>query len=343
MRRVLFLATIAVATWCPPVHAQFHHREHEFHPGPRFAPFERHSLPPREGQAESIAPHHPGEPGKTAHKSDSQLCDSPDADPDAAIEACGRIIARGQVRGGYSLPVAYVHRGQAYDDKGDFDHAVADFSEAIRLKPAMAGYFVLRGDASEKSGNTDAARDDYRRAANLDPKNQEALKSLKRIETRSSVNVAGAPAAAPAPVASATQVTNVAPTTQVTNATPPAAAAAIPPTAAVVATAAAASQAPDKAALSRTSVAEASPIGPAGAVKPSAVAAAQSGPADGTRVALVIGNGAYVNANRLPNPPNDAHAIAEVLRQIGFDVKEGENLDHAAMETLLHEFLHKAH
>ena len=59
-------------------------------------------------------------------------------------------------------------------------------------------------------------------------------------------------------------------------------------------------------------------------------------------MALVIGNGAYANANVLPNPPNDAHAIAGVLRKIGFDVQEGENLDHAAMESQLHEFLHKA-
>jgi uncharacterized caspase-like protein len=59
-------------------------------------------------------------------------------------------------------------------------------------------------------------------------------------------------------------------------------------------------------------------------------------------VALVIGNGAYVNANQLPNPPNDAHAIAGALRDIGFDVIEGINLNHATMETQFHDFLHKA-
>lgn len=38
-----------------------------------------------------------------------------------------------------------------------------------------------------------------------------------------------------------------------------------------------------------------------------------------TRVALVIGNGAYVKAGRLANPANDAHAIAGMLRAAGFD------------------------
>ena|GEM_PF-2974049 len=44
--------------------------------------------------------------------------------------------------------------------------------------------------------------------------------------------------------------------------------------------------------------------------------------ADDTRVALVIGNGAYQAATVSPlaNPPNDARDVSEKLRQIGFDV-----------------------
>jgi len=38
------------------------------------------------------------------------------------------------------------------------------------------------------------------------------------------------------------------------------------------------------------------------------------------RVALVIGNSAYQNVPGLPNPINDATAIAELLRNAGFDV-----------------------
>jgi hypothetical protein len=62
----------------------------------------------------------------------------------------------------------------------------------------------------------------------------------------------------------------------------------------------------------------------------------------GIRVALVIGNGAYVNADALRNPANDAHAVANVLRQIGFEVVEGVDLNRTGLEDKLHEFVHRA-
>jgi caspase domain-containing protein/YARHG domain-containing protein len=60
------------------------------------------------------------------------------------------------------------------------------------------------------------------------------------------------------------------------------------------------------------------------------------------RVALVIGNGKYVNATALPNPANDAQAVARALGEIGFDVAQGTDLDRNAMERLLRDFLRKA-
>jgi hypothetical protein len=60
------------------------------------------------------------------------------------------------------------------------------------------------------------------------------------------------------------------------------------------------------------------------------------------RVALVIGNGKYVNAGALPNPANDAQAVARALGEIGFDVAQGTDLDRNAMERLLRDFLRKA-
>jgi hypothetical protein len=51
-----------------------------------------------------------------------------------------------------------------------------------------------------------------------------------------------------------------------------------------------------------------------------------------TRVALVIGNGAYQNAPRLPNPVNDAADVAAALRRSGFETIELLNLDKAAMD-----------
>lgn len=64
--------------------------------------------------------------------------------------------------------------------------------------------------------------------------------------------------------------------------------------------------------------------------------------ARGTRMALIIGNGAYSHVKALPNPPNDACAIARALRDIGFTVSEGVDLDRAAMQKMTRDFLREA-
>ena len=56
------------------------------------------------------------------------------------------------------------------------------------------------------------------------------------------------------------------------------------------------------------------------------------------RVALVIGNGDYRHAPKLANPVGDAHAVADSLRRLGFEVIEGYNLDAAAMRSSVANF-----
>ena len=62
------------------------------------------------------------------------------------------------------------------------------------------------------------------------------------------------------------------------------------------------------------------------------IVAACGGSRAETRVALVIGNGAYRNAPRLPNPANDANDVAAALKRDGFDTILATDLDHDAME-----------
>src|SRR5579883_1442939 len=88
----------------------------------------------------------------------------------------------------------------------------------------------------------------------------------------------------------------------------------------------------------RDAAPSASPTQEARAGTPSQPQAAVSG----RRVALVIGNGAYAHINALPNPTNDARAIAKSLREIGFTVSEGTDLDRAAMQTMTRDFLRDA-
>lgn len=60
------------------------------------------------------------------------------------------------------------------------------------------------------------------------------------------------------------------------------------------------------------------------------------------RVALVIGNSAYQNASVLANPSNDARAMADKLRAIGFDVMLREDLSGQGFRIALGEFTEKA-
>ena len=58
-----------------------------------------------------------------------------------------------------------------------------------------------------------------------------------------------------------------------------------------------------------------------------------------TRVALVIGNSAYVNAAPLTNPVNDAKDVAGTLESLGFKVILGTDLEKRAMELKIRDFV----
>ena len=60
------------------------------------------------------------------------------------------------------------------------------------------------------------------------------------------------------------------------------------------------------------------------------------------RVALIIGNGAYVNAPHLPNPPHDAEDVAAALKRSNFEVIQGVDLDQAGMQDAIIRFARAA-
>ena len=57
------------------------------------------------------------------------------------------------------------------------------------------------------------------------------------------------------------------------------------------------------------------------------------------RVAFVVGNSAYANVPTLPNPKNDAEAVAQSLRDAGFDVITALDLDHQQFDTEFQKFV----
>ena len=56
------------------------------------------------------------------------------------------------------------------------------------------------------------------------------------------------------------------------------------------------------------------------------------------RVALVVGNSAYVNASPLPNPVNDAGDMAKALTEVGFEVILGLDLKRPAFDGKVRDF-----
>ena len=67
---------------------------------------------------------------------DRSVCDTMwETAPDQAIAACTRLIASAK---GRTLATTYYNRGSAYNGKGEYDRAIADLNEAIRLDPNNA-------------------------------------------------------------------------------------------------------------------------------------------------------------------------------------------------------------
>ena len=69
-------------------------------------------------------------------------------------------------------PKAYLYnsRGLVWDEKGEYDIAIADYNEAIRLEPSEASYFSNRGLAWDAKKDYEKAIADYNEAIRLDPK-----------------------------------------------------------------------------------------------------------------------------------------------------------------------------
>ena len=66
----------------------------------------------------------------------------------------------------------WYYRGDAWESKGEFDKAIADFTDAIRLCPFEAFERRRRGDAWQAKGELDKAIEDYDEAIRLDPELQ---------------------------------------------------------------------------------------------------------------------------------------------------------------------------
>ena len=66
--------------------------------------------------------------------------------------------------------IAYANRGDAWDDKGDQDRAIADLTEALRINPNYARAYNIRGVIYRNRNDVNRALADYTEAIRADPK-----------------------------------------------------------------------------------------------------------------------------------------------------------------------------
>ena len=240
------------------------------------------------------------------------------ADYDAAIKA--------DPKGAYS----WQNRGASKQALGDLDGALADINEAIRLNPALPSPLTNRAVIWR-------ARGDFERAI------ADTTEAIRLAKARAPVNVMTPPGSvlisaytqrgfaheAKGDYERAKQDYTATLEGQASDA------------------GSKANQATARVRLSLLQEAAAPGQRTAPTAAPAAAPIAAAPPAPpavpiGKRVALVIGNGAYTHVRALPNPPNDAHAIAKSLRDIGFSVSEGIDLDRATMAKTIRDFLREA-
>ncbi|RZN09327.1 peptidase C14, caspase catalytic subunit p20 [Bradyrhizobium genosp. SA-3] len=264
--------------------------------------------------------------------------------------------------------IIFHNRGNAWRGKRDYAKAIADYDMSIKADPKSAFSFQNRGISKEALGDLDGALADINQAIRLDPTlpqpriNRTAIwrakgdldraiadgsEAIRLAKERPPVNIMTPPNSVP--------ISGYIHRALAYEAKGDYAHAKddYKATLAIVASDAGskANQATAKVRLSLLTDASA-PIprdAPSPTTQPTDPAPQQAGPAPtpapvapGKRMALVIGNGAYAHVKALPNPPNDARAIAKSLRDIGFTVSEGIDLDRAAMQKVTRDFLREA-
>ena len=93
----------------------------------------------------------------------------------------------------------YEQRAAVEMKLNDMDKALADYSEAIKLKPNEVRYYAYRSYIYEVKGDIKNSMADTEKVLKLDPKNQEAMSRKKRLETLQSMRATPLP---PRPAAS---------------------------------------------------------------------------------------------------------------------------------------------
>jgi len=272
--------------------------------------------------------------------------------------------------------IIFHNRGNAWRSRGDYARAIADYDEAIRLTPKEAYSYQNRGSAKQALGDLDGALVDINEAIRLNPAltNRTVIwrakgdfdraiadgtEAIRRAKANAQVNIMTPPGSvlisahihrglayeAKGDYEHAKQDFNATLEGVASDAASKANQATAKVRLSLLSDPVAPSPQPPRTAPStppgQEQAATSTPASPPTST-PAPPTAPVAGTPAGRRVALVIGNGAYVHVRALPNPPNDARSIAKSLRDIGFTVSEGVDLNRAAMQKMTRDFLREA-
>jgi tetratricopeptide (TPR) repeat protein len=202
---------------------------------------------------------------------------------------------------------AYVSRGHLYELRGNHDRAFADFDQAIKIRPNHSMAYNNRGWVYEQRGDYDRAIADLDQAIKINPnfalahRNRGLAYSNKGEYDQAIADLEEAIRLDPADPRARQDLERAEAARAVHPTKPPA-----PATAATL------------------------EVG---------IAPATASAAPEVRVALVIGNAAYRSVEHLSDPRRDAEAVADALRQAGFQtVQLAEDVDHDATVKALSSF-----
>jgi len=92
---------------------------------------------------------------------------------DTQLRGCSRIIKSRRLYGKpiskKNLSIIHYKRGRAYNNKKQYDRAIADYDKAIKLNPKFASAYNGRGVTYDDKGQYDRAIAEYTHAIKLNP------------------------------------------------------------------------------------------------------------------------------------------------------------------------------
>jgi tetratricopeptide (TPR) repeat protein len=104
-------------------------------------------------------------------------CNSDQAD--TVIKGCTQLIKGGKANND-ALTIAFFNRGNAFDDNGDHDGAIADYTQMLKLKPDDVQGLYNRGLSYLAKEDYDSALADFGQAAKLQPDLARAIYNMGR-------------------------------------------------------------------------------------------------------------------------------------------------------------------